>query len=116
MQKSLGNHWVVSHFTNRSVTFAFVEEAGDKSSCRGLYVEISKRDNFFTTRIETPRNPDFPLDGNNDGDRTRFYIDLGRLYADGELLQFIKDALREISLKAIETARESLRFVNKENY
>ena len=100
IHRTLGDYWTLETFGPTCVSFAIAKPGEDKGTVFGQTIEIFyERNSWFTGKdrfeVSVGSTGSFEALSANQGDRARFYIDLGKFLADQQGLQQLRDRLYE---------------------
>ena len=100
IHRTLGDYWTLETFGPTCVSFAIAKPGEDKGTVFGQTIEIFyERTSWFTGKdrfeVSVGSTGSFEALSANQGDRARFYIDLGKFLADQQGLQQLRDRLYE---------------------
>lgn len=100
IRRTLGSHWTLENLGPTGVSFAISKPGNPKETVFGQTIEVFyERNSWFTGKdrfeVSVGSTGSFEALNTNQGDRARFYIDLGRLLADQQGLQDLRDRLFE---------------------
>lgn len=100
IQRTLGEHWTLVNLSPSCVTFGIIKPGAKDDTCFGQNIEIFYERNCWFTKedrfeVSVGSTGAFKALDADQGDRARFYIDLGRLLADQQGLQSMRDRLFE---------------------
>ena len=98
IHRTLGEYWVLENLGPTCVSFAIRKPGSEKETVFGQTIEIFyERNSWFTCkdRFEVSVGSTGPFEAleTEQGDRARFYIDLGRLLSDQQGLQALRERL-----------------------
>ena len=98
IRRTLGEYWVLENLGPTCVSFAIRKPGSEKERVFGQTIEIFyERNSWFTCkdRFEVSVGSTGPFEAleTEQGDRARFYIDLGRLLSDQQGLQALRERL-----------------------
>ena len=110
IQRTLGEHWTLVNLSPSCVTFGIIKPGAKDDTCFGQNIEIFyERNCWFTKedRFEVSVGSTGPFEAleTAQGDRARFYIDLGRLLSDQQGLQALRERLFQHADKMNEIRR-----------
>ena len=110
IQRTLGEHWTLVNLSPSCVTFGIIKPGAKDDTCFGQNIEIFyERNCWFTKedRFEVSVGSTGPFEAleTAQGDRARFYIDLGRLLSDQLGLQALRERLFQHADKMNEIRR-----------
>ena len=110
IQRTLGEHWTLVNLSPSCVTFGIIKPGAKDDTCFGQNIEIFyERNCWFTKedRFEVSVGSTGPFEAleTAQGDRARFYIDLGRLLSDQQGLQALRERLLQHADKMNEIRR-----------
>ena len=100
IHRTLGDYWTLETFGPTCVSFAVAKPGEEKGTVFGQTIEIFyERNSWFTGKdrfeVSVGSTGSFEALSANQGDRARFYIDLGKFLADQQGLQQLRDRLYE---------------------
>lgn len=100
IQRTLGGYWTLETFGPTCVSFAIAKPGEEKGTVFGQTIEVFyERNSWFTGKdrfeVSVGSTGSFEALSTNQGDRARFYIDLGKFLADQQGLQTLRDRLYE---------------------
>ena len=100
IHRTLGDYWTLETFGPTCVSFAIRKPGSEKETVFGQTIEIFyERNSWFTGKdrfeVSVGSTGSFEALSANQGDRARFYIDLGKFLADQQGLQQLRDRLYE---------------------
>ena len=100
IHRTLGDYWTLETFGPTGVSLAIAKPGEDKGTVFGQTIEIFyERNSWFTGKdrfeVSVGSTGSFEALSANQGDRARFYIDLGKFLADQQGLQQLRDRLYE---------------------
>ena len=100
IHRTLGGYWTLETFGPTCVSFAIAKPGEEKGTVFGQTIEVFyERNSWFTGKdrfeVSVGSTGSFEALSANQGDRARFYIDLGKFLADQQGLQTLRDRLFE---------------------
>lgn len=100
IRRTLGDYWTLENLGPTGVSFAISKPGNPKEMVFGQTIEVFyERNSWFTGKdrfeVSVGSTGSFEALSTNQGDRARFYIDLGRLLADQQGLQALRERLFE---------------------
>lgn len=100
IRRTLGEYWTLETFGPTCVSFAIAKPGEEKGTVFGQTIEVFyERNSWFTGKdrfeVSVGSTGSFEALSANQGDRARFYIDLGKFLADQQGLQTLRDRLFE---------------------
>ena len=100
IHRTLGGYWTLETFGPTCVSFAIAKPGEEKGTVFGQTIEVFyERNSWFTGKdrfeVSVGSTGSFEALSTNQGDRARFYIDLGKFLADQQGLQTLRDRLYE---------------------
>ena len=110
IRRTLGEYWTLENLGPTCVSFAIRKPGSEKETVFGQTIEIFyERNSWFTCkdRFEVSVGSTGPFEAleTAQGDRARFYIDLGRLLSDQQGLQALRERLFQHADKMNEIRR-----------
>lgn len=110
IRRTLGEHWTLENLGPTCVSFAIRKPGSEKETVFGQTIEVFyERNSWFTgkERFEVSVGSTGPFEAleTAQGDRARFYIDLGRLLSDQQGLQALRERLFQHADKMNEIRR-----------
>ena len=110
IQRTLGGYWTLETFGPTCVSFAIAKPGEEKGTVFGQTIEVFyERNSWFTGKdrfeVSVGSTGSFEALSTNQGDRARFYIDLGRLLSDQQGLQALRERLFQHADKMNEIRR-----------
>lgn len=98
IHRTLGDYWTLENLGPTGVSFAITKPGNPKETVFGQTIEVFyERNSWFTGKdrfeVSVGSTGSFEALSTNQGDRARFYIDLGRLLADQQGLQALRERL-----------------------
>ena len=100
IHRTLGGYWTLETFGPTCVSFAIAKPGEEKGTVFGQTIEVFyERNSWFTGKdrfeVSVGSTGSFEALSTDQGDRARFYIDLGKFLADQQGLQALRDRLFE---------------------
>ena len=110
IHRTLGGYWTLETFGPTCVSFAIAKPGEEKGTVFGQTIEVFyERNSWFTGKdrfeVSVGSTGSFEALSANQGDRARFYIDLGKFLADQQGLQTLRERLFQHADKMNEIRR-----------